>query len=172
MSYGLDLVRLPAGKDAEAAYAEYQQERERQYEAGTTAADRLGPVDPEKEERKERVAAALIAINADLERFERNYAAIAQEDAIPEAEARRLYRDVELNDHRHSIQITLFDDEAGISFSYTGRGEACAKALRKLWECLEVLEAEGGYRTYDPQVAKVLDLGSDFETVRSTFCRA
>lgn len=172
MSYGLNLVRLPAGIDPAVAYAQHQEEQVNIYEAGLSAADRLGPIDPNKEEHKERIAAALIASNPDLKKFERNYARIAAEESIGEAEARRRYRNVELNDHRHSIQIELFDDDAGVSFSFTGKGEDCIAAVRTLWGCLQVLEAEGGYRTYDPQIARVLDLNADFDAVLSGFCSA
>jgi hypothetical protein len=172
MSYGLNLVRLPAGIDPGVAYAQYQEEQARYYDAGLSAADRLGPIDPAKEERKERMAAALIASDPDLKRFERNYARIAASKSISEPEARRRFRNVELNDDRHSIQIELFDDEAGVSFSFTEKGEDCAAAVRALWGCLQVLEAEGGYRTYDPQMGRVLDLHSDFDAIRSGFCSA
>jgi hypothetical protein len=172
VSYGLNLVRLPAGIDSGVAYTQYQEEQARNYEAGLNAADRLGPIDPAKEERKQRLAAALVASNPDLKKFERNYARIAAEESISESEARRRFRNVELNDHRHSLQIVLFDDEPGVSFSFTGKGEDCVDAVRTLWGCLQVLESEGGYRTYDPQIGRVLDLNSDFDSVRSSFCSA
>lgn len=172
MSYGLDLVRLPAGIDPGAAYAQYQEEQERYYLAGLDATDKLGPVDPAKEERKQRIVTALIATNPDLKRFERNYSRIAADESISESEARRRFRNIELNDHRHSIQIVLFDDEAGVSFSFTGKGEDCIAAVRTLWGCLQVMESEGGFRTYDPQIGRVLDLNSDFDAVRASFCNA
>jgi hypothetical protein len=172
MSYGLNLVRLPAGIDPGVAYAQYQEEQVRYYEAGLSAADRLGPIDPAKEERKERIAAALMASDPSLRKFERNYARIAAGESISEAEARRRFRNIELNDRQHSIQIELFDDEAGVSFSFTGKGEDCIAAVRTLWGCLQVLESEGGYRTYDPQIARVLDLHCDFDAVCASFCGA
>ncbi len=172
MSYGLNLVRLPAGIDPAVAYAQYQEEQVRRYEAGLSAANNPGPIDPAKEERKQHMAAALVASDPDLKKFERNYARIAAEESISESEARRRFRNIELNDHRHSIQIELFDDEAGVSFSFTGKGDDCTAAVRILWGCLHVMESEGDYRTYDPQIARVLDLNSDFDAVRASFCSA
>jgi len=172
MSYALNLLRLPAGIDPVVAYAQYHEEQVKLYEAGLSAADRLGPIDPAKEERKELIAAALVASNPGLKKFERNYAKIAASKSISEPEARRRFRNVELNDDQHSLQIVLFDDEAGVSFSFTGKGEDCTAAVRVLWGCLQVMESQGGYRTYDPQMGRVLDLHSDFDAVRSGYCSA
>lgn len=165
MSYGLDLIRLPAGPDRNQAYQQYQEQK-----SSAVDDEDPGPLVPAIEERKHRLIAALIARDPHLKHFERDYAKIAAKRSISEDEARRLFRNIELNDHRNHIQIDLHDDEGSIGFSPEGRGEACAKSVRTLWECLRALESEGGYATYDLQVGRILDLESDYETVVKSIC--
>jgi hypothetical protein len=161
MSYGFDLVRLPSDVDSNDAY-----ERLRRQQAGNLP---RAP-DDSKEKLKQRLAAALLNRNAGLQQFQRDYARIAQNRSISEDDARRLFRDIELNDSRHSIQITLFDDEAGASFSFSGGGHDCKQAVDTLWNCLELLESEGGFSTFDPQLARVLDLSADYDLIRDRLC--
>lgn len=169
MSYAFDLIRLPAGPDRDQAHRQFLKEKER---ADNGAADSRdpGPLDPAKEERKQRIVTALTSRNPDLRKFERNYAKIAASRSVSEAEARRLFRDIELNDERNYIQINLSDDEGSIGFSPEGRGEACAKSVRTLWDCLRVLESEAGYAVYDLQLGKILDLESDYDTLVKNIC--
>ncbi|HKF48724.1 MAG TPA: hypothetical protein VKB38_15305 [Terracidiphilus sp.] len=171
MSYGLDLIRLPSGGDRDQAYRQYREEQSR---AGTSVLDDEdpGPLDPSKEDRKQRLASALIARDPDLKKFERNYAKIAAGRSISEAEARRIIRNIELNDHRNHIQIDLRDDEGSIGFSPEGRGDACARSVRILWDCLRVLESEGGYSAWDPQINRLLNLDSDYDTLVKNICAA
>jgi hypothetical protein len=129
-----------------------------------------GPIDPKKEEEKERLAAALIARHPTLKRFQPDYAKIASLYSVDAAEARRRYRQVELNESQYSLQIYLFDDAAGASFSCSGSPEESKKALQLLWDCLQLLESKGSFSTYDSQVGRVLDLGKDFNTVLKTAC--
>jgi hypothetical protein len=44
-------------------------------------------------------------------------------------------------------------------------GARAISAFKKVWNYLEILEREGGYRVYDPQSERVLDLEHDFERV-------
>jgi hypothetical protein len=170
MSYGFDLVRLPAGVDPRDAYDRVLEEKIAS-QGGAGESD-PGPLDPLKERRKQRLAAALIARHPTIELYRRDYAGIAKARGVDEAEARRLFRTAELNEKEMGFQILLFDDGAGASFSFAGQPRECARALRALWDCLEVLESEGGYSTYDTQVDKVLDLKADFEIVLKYACGA
>jgi hypothetical protein len=169
MSYGFDLVRLPAGVDPYMAYKHKLEEQERTSEGILDLAD-TGPIDPRKEKLKRRLANALIAQHPTLELYKRNYLEIANTRGIDETEAHRLFRTVELNEKNLSIQLLLFDDGAGASFSFVGEAQACTRALRVLWDCLQILESEGGYSTYDSQIDRVLDLKADFETVLKYAC--
>ena len=169
MSYGFDLVRLPAGVDQYQAYNQVLEEKKRVLEQHEGVVD-PGPMDPLKEEMKQRLAAALIARHPTIDLYKRDYSGIAKARGIDEAEARRLFRTVELNEKEMSFQILLFDDGAGASFSFVGRSRECAHALRVMWDCLEVLESEGGFSTYDTQIDKVLDLKTDFEVVLKHVC--
>jgi hypothetical protein len=164
LSYGFDLVRLPAAVDRNEAYqrlSDLLAEAPVPEPLGSSA----GPLDREKEERKQRLVAALIARDPHLKVFQRDHANIARRRSISEDDARRLFRDIELNDHQHSIQITLFDDEAGVSYSFAGDRLTAAQAARTLLDCLEVLESEGGFSTYDAQLALVLDLRADHDLI-------
>ena len=163
MSYGVFLVRLPPGKDRYKAFQDILEQR-------ASAPNDLGSLDPATEETKRRLAEALMARDPDLELFQRNYAEIARTRSIDESEAHRLSRDLELNDHRHHIQVMIFDDAAGLSVSLSGSPQRCAETLRVFWTCLEVLESQGGFSTYDTQIDKVLDLKSDFAAVVEFAC--
>jgi hypothetical protein len=167
MSYGFDLVRIPAGSDRNAAYRRLL---EKQSSEGLNSSADPGPMDPVQEEWKQRLAAELIKRHPALEVFKRDYAKIARTRSIAESEARRLFRNIELDEKKLSFQILLFDDAAGANFSFVGDPQRCADALHVLWDCLQVLESEGGLSTYDPQIGKVLDLNLDFDLVRNFVC--
>jgi hypothetical protein len=152
MSYTIDLVRLPPGADPEAAYRE--QSKEKEQELLKTRGVDPAPVDPKKEQAKQQLARALVTRHPSLR--------IAQPDFAA--------RNIELNEERYSIQIALFDDTAGASFSFTGAFDECKTAMRLLWDCLEILRSLGGFSAFDPQVGKVLNLDSDFDTVVKTAC--
>ena len=169
MSYGFFLVRLPAGVDRDEAYRQKLEEEDRVSD-GKPDHVNPGPIDPRKEREKQRLAAALMARHPTLELYRRNYPTTARALGIDELEARRRFRHLELNEKQLSIQITLFDDAAGVSFSFDGDARGCARAARVLWDCLEILEFEGGFSTYDTQIDKILDLKSDFGIVLKQTC--
>jgi hypothetical protein len=168
MSYVMDLVRLPAGVDPESAY------RQRSKHTEQTLADGRGPdpgpVDREKEEAKKQLARVLVARHPSLHAFQPDFTELARWHRIEVAEARRRFRHIELNDERRSIQITLFDDAAGVSFAFSGTFADCDDAIRMLWDCLEVLHTHGGFSAFDPQIGKVLNLESDFDRVLNAAC--
>ena len=132
-----------------------------------------GPVDLAAEERKEALAAALQSLNPALERFRFDYSEIARLQAVSEDEARRRWRRIELNgpDGSSGIQITLQDSSAAIAVPYWHQGDKARNTWAELWSYLDVLERQGGYRTYDPQLEKVLDLGLDREAVLTAYDR-
>jgi hypothetical protein len=168
MSYVIDLVRLPANVDPEAAYREQSREKEEEL-AKSQGAD-PGPVDPGKQQAKEQLARSLVTHHPGLRVAQPDFAALARRHGIDISEARRRFRNIELNDEQHSLQIILFDDTAGISFAFSGAFEDCQKAMRLLWSCLEILGSQGGFSAFDSQVGKVLNLDSDFDRVVKTAC--
>jgi hypothetical protein len=44
--------------------------------------------------------------------------------------------------------------------------------FEEIWTYLEIIEREGGFFTYDPQVERVLDLRKDFELSLGCYDRA
>ena len=159
MSYDLHLFRSSAGADLErSATASYE-----------AVEDDMnpGPVNPKLEERKQRIAAALMAENPLLQPFVFDYSEIAQLEQTSTEEARRRWRHIELNgpDDDNGLQITLHDETASLTVPYWHRDGSAAAVWQENWQCLRVLEREGGFRTYDPQLERVLDLAADMGRV-------
>ena len=161
MSYDLYLVRIPQGADP-IAYIQHVQEQEE-------AEGQVNPGDPipEKEAGKQAIARELIAVDSSLTIFPFDYAEIARFTETSESEARLRYRHLELNgpENGPGIQITLYDDTASVTLPYWHGAEAARQAWRKLWSYLHVLEREGGFNTYDPQLEQILDLSAGVERV-------
>lgn len=168
MSYGLDLLRLPPGEDPAEAYRRLSGEQERRLASGTNTD--IGPLDPEKENQKMRLATALIQRHPTLELVHKNYQELARLHSMDVEHAKRHFRQLELNDTKYPLQILLFDDAAGASLSHADTTEDCRQTVRLLWDCLELLEKEGGFSTYDPQVGKLLDLRTDLPLVLENAC--
>lgn len=168
MSYGLDLVRLPPDVNPETAYRKQSEEKARKLAQSHEI--NAGPIDPKKEEAKRALADALVARHPSLRLSQPNFAERARLHGIALSEAKRRFRDLELNEEQYWIQIFLFDDTAGASFSFSGSPQECTKALRLLWDCLEILASQGGFSVYDSQVGRVLNLSTDFELVLKNAC--
>lgn len=154
MSYDFRLCLPQAGRSPE--------------EIATADEEELGVTDPvpAKEERKRRISAALIARNPRLEPFAFGFDEIARLEKITVEEAKKKYRHIELNgplEESNGIQITLFDDEASVTVPYWHEGAAARRVFEEIWSYLEIIEREGGFFTYDPQIDRVLDLRRDFE---------
>ena len=126
-----------------------------------------GPLRPESEAAKQRLAAALMAENPDLHIYPFDFAAIARSESTSEAEARVRHRHLELNgpEDGPGIQVTLLDQTASVTVPYWHAGADAEPVFAEIWRYLELLEREGGFRTYDPQLARILDLGQDFGAV-------
>jgi hypothetical protein len=171
MSYDLQLFRVPAGANPATEYArqraEWTEIRQKQ------GASPWGPVDPLKEQAKQRLAAALVAGHPELQLYDRDYARIARAKSIDEDEARRRYRHLELTDLRLGLQVSLFDDTAAVSVPLGQRDSSLAETtMRAAWRCLTVLETEAKFSIYDSQVGRVLSLDSDFKEILEGYVRA
>jgi hypothetical protein len=132
-----------------------------------------GELDPSAEARKQHLVQALQASNPALKPFEFDHSEIARIEGISEAEARRSWRHVELNgpEDGNGIQITLHDETATVTVPYWHQGEAAAAVWEEIWTYLGVLQSSGGFRTYDPQLKRILELKRDREAVMQTYAR-
>jgi hypothetical protein len=163
MSYDLHLFRPKPGVDlTEAALASMEDDEENESPGAANAED---------ERRKRALAEALRRTNPGLAEFKGE----DEDDELEEEaeEERQRWRSIELNgpDDGNGIQITLYDDTADITVPYWHKGEAAKRVMTEIWEYLEVLQSQGGFRTYDPQVEKVLDLATDREAVLATYAK-
>ena len=161
MSYDFRLCLPRAGRSREEiAYAD---------------AEDLGGTDPvlAKEERKKRVADALMAQNSALKPFVFGFEAIAKFEKITVEEVKKKHRHIELNgsEEGNGIQITLFDDEVSVTVPYWHQGSAARRVFEEIWSYLKIIEREGCFFTYDPQIERVLDLERDFEAAVSCYDR-
>ena len=126
---------------------------------------------PEKEESKRALAQALINLNPQLEIFEFGFKEIAEMEGITQDEAHIKFRHLELNgaEDGNGIQITLSDDTADITVPYWHTGDAAKQTFEEIWSYLKLLEAEGGFVTYDPQLEQILNLATDISSVLQTY---
>ena len=121
-------------------------------------------LNPEKEIRKRRVADALKRHNPQLQPSEFDYQTLAKLDNSTVEDAQKKHRHIELNgpeEGTNGIQITIFDNEASITVPYWHKGDAARRVFEEIRGYLDVMQTEGGYFTYDPQIEKVLDLQND-----------
>lgn len=109
------------------------------------------PATPEADARKQALADALIAhdpglriLSVDAE-FEAR-----QESTVPPP------LEVATGDGS-GILISVFDLTVGLSFPYRHPGDDGVAVWDRVRGYLRVLEAAGGFRTYDPQIEAVLD---------------
>lgn len=128
---------------------------------------------PANEERNQRVARALIARNPALKPFP-DFEAITKLRKVTPEEARKEDGVVELDggEHSNGIQITLFGNEAGLTVPYWHQATQARRVFEEIWSYLEIIQREGGFFVYDPQLGRVLDLSGDFEAALASYQRA
>lgn len=163
VSYDLHLVpRLP-GVDLLSAARALLERREEGLDPGS-------PV-PEKEARKARLADALMKSSPQLSVFAFDYRSIAARQNITEEEARARYRHIELNgpENGNGIQITLSDDTAEMTIPYWHPPTAAASVFDDVWRHLALLDRDGGFAVYDPQLDRILDLAIDRSAVLACY---
>jgi len=123
-------------------------------------------IDAAAEALRRRVADALLKSDPLLEEAVINFEKVAEHEGMTIEEARKKFRWIELNppeDDTLGLQIILFDDEASITVPYWHEGENSTAAFERIWGYLKVMEAEGGYFTYDPQLDVIFDLADGFD---------
>jgi hypothetical protein len=158
MSYDLFLIPTSASEDPE-EYLERQEEV-------------AGQLSPEAEARKRALADRLKVLSGpSLEEFAFDFAEIATHLKMSEAEARRDWRHIELNSPEGGpgIQIELQDSSASVALPYWHSGATAESTWAEVWRYLEVLQNEGGYSVFDPQLGRVLSLNSDRSVVMGKY---
>lgn len=69
------------------------------------------------------------------------------------------------------LQILIGADEVGMNVPYGSSANAARDALAAMFRCATIVEREGGFFTYDPQLGRVLDLSRDFDNVLDSYGR-
>jgi hypothetical protein len=154
VSYDLQLFRRADGETTEAALARIE---------AAASSDQLnpGPIMPEVEREKRRLAEALTRHMSSLQRFPFDYQRIAAMENVDEAEARRKWRHIELNEDDFGLQIMLEDETASAALPYWHVGQKAQAAFRAMFGCVAVLQNEAEYFIYDPQLDRVMDPESE-----------
>jgi len=162
MSYDLYFFKPLDGESVDEAY-------ERLFDESGEVGE--GPITPDKESLKERLASALISSGSGLEKFQFDYASLAKSLKLSEEEARRQWRHIEINspEDGNGIQITIEDDSASIAIPYWHQGSDARAAFEEIWGYAKVLEKEAGYVAYDPQLERPIDISSDLDEVIETY---
>jgi hypothetical protein len=129
MSYDIYLFKPRDGESIEDAY-----ERVIEGEDG-------GPT-PDTEALKERLAGALIGYGTGLERFEFDYALIAESYEMTEEDAQTEFRHIELNSPEggSGVQITIEDESATILIPYWHQADAARGVFDEVLQYLKVFE--------------------------------
>jgi hypothetical protein len=150
MSYDLDLFRPPAHGDALAVARSA-------YELG----DDYTPPVPDSGWRERMYAAAAALTEADFS-LEAEHAG----EGTPEE-----HIDLSGPEEGTGLQILLFASAAYVHLPFWHDGQDAENAWEQAWTLLRVLERETGWRTYDPQLDRVLDLDADRAEVLAEYAR-
>lgn len=163
MSYTLLLIARQPGADPEATARAYLT----QPETGRSA----GPIEPQKEARKERLVRLLQDRNPDLTSRPSASALAAEPDRAAERRAHARDHDIELTDTRSDVgvAITLHDDSAAIAVPFWHKREDAGVVFDDIWDYLKILTDEGDMVAYDPQLDRVLDLSNDKLSVVNSY---
>ena len=121
----------------------------------------------EAKARAEAAAKALIALNPQLAPYAFDFAAIAEFEKITEAQARERNQRIELNSPEGGspVQVELESDHASISCPYWYSGDEARAKLGEMLSYLATIESTTGWRAYDPQLSRMIDLGDLDEMV-------
>ncbi|HEX6040248.1 hypothetical protein [Longimicrobium sp.] len=75
-------------------------------------------------------------------------------------------------DDDSGLQIVVFHDTAFLHLAYGHTGAEVRAAWEQAWRCLVQMERANGWRTYDPQRERLLDLQTDLDAVVREYERA
>jgi hypothetical protein len=132
-----------------------------------------GAIVPAKEARKRSLAEALIQSDPDLTIFQFGFNQIAEFEGISIEEAKQRYRHFELNGRADGpgIQIMLFDDEASLTVPYWHKGQKATAVFAQIWGYLGVIQDVAGYKIYDPQLERIIDLATDLNVATDRYSK-
>jgi hypothetical protein len=121
--------------------------------------------------RAEAIAKALQELNPRLERFPFDYKAIAELEQITEDEARARNQHIELNgpEGGSPVQVEIQADHASISVPYWYSGDESREKLGEMFTYLAAIESVAGWKPYDPQIGRVIDVLADIDAVASMY---
>jgi hypothetical protein len=117
------------------------------------------PIEPVKEDRKKRIASALIDRDPKLQVFPTNVAAISDHLKITEDEVRRRFRDIILSgpaEDRTGIEITLHDDGITVAISFWHKGNRAREVFQLVQGYVEVISREFESVIFDPQIERII----------------
>lgn len=161
MSYDLHLFQPPPAADPLHAGRLSYDEMDDEWDPG--------PLDPGREAWKRALGERLLRTDAALSRAELDLPAIAAEEEITLAEARRRYRQVEL-ESADGLHLVIYDDRVCLGVLYPLQGDAARVVWRHAWALLPALCAEG-LAIYDPQLDRLLALDTDLDAVLDEYTR-
>jgi hypothetical protein len=126
---------------------------------------------PKKEARNRAVVAALLRVNPALHVWEDDPESIAEMNGITVQEAQSHFRSTEIHtpDGGNAIEIGLYADEAGILVPYWYTAETAESVFREVWEYVQVIERETGFKTYDPQTGRIVNSWADMQLAFSSY---
>jgi len=127
-----------------------------------------GPLDQAAELRKQQVVGWLLAADANLTSFQVDFPSLAIDAGITLDEARRRHRHIYVSGcgPLKGVRCTVHDTVIWGTLDYLA---AAPGIVERVWAILLVLQQASGYRIYDPQLDRVLDLAADREQVEREF---
>ena len=135
---------------------------------GFNATEEAGEVRSTSTQSQEQIAAALIAHNPRLERFQFDYDKIAESLKVTEQDARRRYSHIELNTPEGdlTVQLTVYGDHVDITIPYWYEGNKADEVFSAVSGYLRVIRRTAGFFVFDPQTGAAFDPeATDFETI-------
>jgi len=137
MSYDLVLFHLTEGQDPDAKYQEYAEQQEQA--AVDLDAWMKRPVPQAARTRMQGLSDALRRQHPALEQFQ-------PERSLPW---------IELNHEDLQVQVTIGEQDVGITTPYFR--ERASESVALIQGCLKILSEEGGFVAYDPQLGRVIN---------------
>jgi hypothetical protein len=180
MSYDFALFQIEEGIHPEVTAARLFLDNEDEWEeedelevvdfADTAAAANPGQPDLEAAQRNQRIANRLIELDPTLVLFQKDFEEIARLYGTSVEEAQIRFRDLELNkvDGDVYIQISLFDESAGISTTYYKDRQTAIITFKLIWGYFAVFKQEN-FAVFDPQIGEVLNLDSNIDEALNAY---
>jgi hypothetical protein len=161
VSYDLYAIPVEAGQDPALAFDTLMEAQERDQSGWTE----------ERVERAERIAASLQRRNPRLQRFVFDYAEIAKRQGVSDADARSRFRHIELNapEGDNPIQVTIHADHAYLTMPFWHTGDRARATMSEALSYLALMSDEAGWKTFDPQLRRVVSLTSDLDQATAAY---